>query len=213
MELYLIRHGETESNREKRYRGWSESALSQKGVRQSEMAGFFLAGQNIEALYCSDLKRAAATARVIGASCGLEPAVTPLLREINFGQWEGLTYDQIEAEWGEQISLWLDDPFNRSAPGGETLDQVFERMQSFLDHLSVEYRPGQRIAAVTHGGAIRAVLYRVLDQGLNSFWDIKIDNASISLLSRTGDRFEVVYYNRVHHLGTENEKGEPADDL
>ena len=90
-------------------------------IRHAEQVAFFWAGQNIASLYCSDLKRAINTARVIGAGSGLKPAVTPLLREINFGQWEGLTFDQIEAAWGEELSIWLDDPFHKSAPGGEIL--------------------------------------------------------------------------------------------
>jgi alpha-ribazole phosphatase len=213
MELYLIRHGETESNKERRYQGWTESPLSAAGVRQAEEAGFFLAGQKIEALYCSDLKRAINTARVIGAGSGLKPVVTSLLREIHFGQWEGLTFDQIEAVWGEEISLWLDDPFHKSAPGGETLREVCARMQAFIEHLEQGAPDCRRIAAVSHGGSIRALLYHVLNLDKNSFWDIKIDNASISLIRKEEGRFKVVYYNRIHHLEAGEIREEFSDDF
>jgi len=200
MELYLVRHGETESNKERRYQGWTESPLSKKGIAQAEKAGFFLGGQKIEGLYCSDLQRAVNTARVIGALSGLKPEVTDLLREINFGQWEGLTYDEIEDGWGSSIRLWLDDPFNKAAPGGETLGQVCERMKNFLGRLSDQFSDGQRIVAVSHGGSIRALLYHVLDLDKKSFWDIKIDNASVSLIRKEGRYFKVVYCNRTDHL-------------
>jgi len=212
MEIYLVRHGETESNKEKRYRGWTESPLSPKGIRQAEDVGFFLAGQNIDGLHCSDLQRAVNTARVIGAGSGLKPAVTPLLREINFGCWEGLTYDQIEASCGDAIRLWHDDPFQKSAPGGETLTEVFERMQKFLEQLANEAVDGQRIAAVSHGGSIRALLYKALDIGKNCFWDLKIDNASVSLIRKEGDRYKVVYYNRTDYLEAGKSRKEPGDD-
>ncbi len=212
MDLYLIRHGETESNKQKRYQGWTESPLSAQGVLQAEKVGFFMAAQKIEGLYSSDLKRAVHTARVIGASSGLKPVVTPLLREIHFGEWEGQTFDEIEKTWGSEITAWLDDPFHVAAPGGETLGQVCVRMQSFLDQLAEQVPEGKRIAAVTHGGSIRALLYQVLNLDHSSFWDIKIDNASVSLLRKEGDSFKVVYYNRFDHLETEPGVGNFGDN-
>ncbi|MFU8795391.1 MAG: alpha-ribazole phosphatase [Dethiobacteria bacterium] len=200
MEIYLIRHGETESNLQRRYQGWTESPLSDNGLRQAEKVGFFLAEKNIEALYCSDLNRALHTARVIGAGSGIKPQITPLLREIHFGQWEGMTFDEIEAAWGAMISEWIDDPFHKAAPGGETLKEVCERMQSFLIRMQEIYPDGKRIAVVSHGGSIRALLYSVLGLDTKSFWELKIDNASVSLIRLEGGRFKVVYYNRNHHL-------------
>ncbi len=211
MDLYLVRHGETESNKERRYQGWTESPLSESGVRQAEKVGLYLGSQRIEGLYCSDLQRAVNTARIIGASSGLKPVVTGLLREINFGQWEGHTYDEIEAGWGNAIRLWLDDPFTKAAPGGETLGEVCSRMKNFLDHLTEQASDGQRIAAVSHGGSIRALLYHVLNLDTASFWDIKIGNASVSLIRKEGNRFKVVYYNRTDHLSAGN-AAEDAND-
>ncbi len=200
MDLYLVRHGETESNIERRYQGWSESPLSQAGIRQAEKTAHFLGRQNLSGLYCSDLSRAFHTARVIGNPTGLKPEVTPLLREINFGRWEGMTFDEIEQQWGCEIRSWLDDPFNRSAPDGETLDQVCARMKSFLEHLEQQANDGQSIAAVSHGGSIRALLFNVLGMDTAGFWDLKVANASISLIRRESGRFKVAYYNRTDHL-------------
>lgn len=200
MELYLIRHGETESNKEKRYQGWTESPLSAHGLRQAEKAGLFLGGKNVEKVFCSDLNRALHTARVVGACCGLRPEVTPLLREIHFGRWEGLTFDEIEASWEKEIRRWLDDPFIRSAPGGETIEQVRKRMLSFVEAVTVNYPHCRRIAAVSHGGAIRALLHHLLGLDLEGFWHLKIDNASISLIRREEEQHSIIYYNRVDHL-------------
>ncbi len=200
MDLYLVRHGETESNVERRYQGWSESPLSRAGIWQAEKAAHFLGRKNISGLYCSDLNRAFHTARVIGSSSGLKPEVTPLLREIHFGRWEGMTFDEIERQWGDQIRLWLDDPFNRSAPGGETLDQVCDRMKSFLEHIDEQANEGKSIVAVSHGGSIRALLFNVLGMDTASFWDLKVANASISLVCKENGRFKVAYYNRTDHL-------------
>lgn len=212
-DLYFIRHGETESNRERRYQGWTESPLSETGIRQAEKASFFLAGASLDGLFCSDLQRAAATARVIGAGCGLAPVTNPLLREIHFGRWEGLTYDEIEAKWGEEISLWHDDPYNRSTPGGETLAAVSSRMLSFAHSLVEQYPACRRVAAVSHGGSIRALLYRILGLDRNNFWDIRIDNASVTLVRLEGQSLKVVYYNRTDHLQAGEKKGVFEDGL
>ncbi len=203
MELYLIRHGETESNIEKRYLGWTESPLSEKGLCQAEKAGHILADKQINAIYCSDLSRASHTAQIIGRHYCLKPETTPLLREINFGQWEGLTYKEIEASWGSQVSCWLDNPFHKSAPGGETVKEVGERMQIFFRRLIKQYPDGQRVAAVSHGGSIRALLHSIMGLSRKSFWDIKIDNASISLVRFEDGESRVIYYNRTEHLQSE----------
>jgi len=212
MELYLVRHGETESNKEKRYQGWMESPLSELGLKQAEKAGLFLGGKNIEGVFCSDLQRAFHTARVIGACCGLEPEVTALLREINFGLWEGLTYDEIESSWGEKIRRWFDDPFTRSAPEGETVEEVSKRMLAFLKELEAHKPACRRAVVVSHGGSIRALLQHVLGLDRESFWNLKIENASISLIRREGISYQVVYYNRVDHLETLT-KEKLTDDL
>ncbi len=213
MEVYLIRHGETESNREQRYLGWSESPLSALGLRQAEAVSHFLSPRGIDELYCSDLNRALHTARVIGAGCGLKPTITPLLREIHFGQWEGLTFDEIEKEWGNAISQWLDDPFHQAAPGGESLKDVCGRMNEFLTTVSDAAPDGKRIVAVSHGGSIRALLYNILRLENAAFWDIKIGNASVTLIRRIGDTFTVDYYNRTHHLEDGGAMEEKADAL
>lgn len=213
MEIYLVRHGETESNKERRYQGWTESPLSVQGLSQAEKAAHFLAARGINEIYCSDLNRALHTARVIGAGCGVKPLVTPLLREIHFGQWEGLTFDEIEKGWGVEISRWLDDPFHKSAPGGETLGEVCSRMSTFISRLVAQNEVERRIAAVSHGGSIRALLYKLLNLDRASFWDIKIDNASISLISKAGDRFIVDYYNRIDHLDAGNKMGVNPDGI
>ncbi|MFO7952519.1 MAG: histidine phosphatase family protein [Bacillota bacterium] len=215
MEVYLVRHGETESNKEKRFQGWSESPLSPKGLHQAREAGFFLGRKEIDAVYASDLKRAIHTARIIGASCGLKPVESPLLREINFGQWEGLTYNEIEAQWGNLIREWFDDPFCRSAPGGETLEDVRQRLYSFIGELlKHEWSSGnQRLVLVSHGGAIRVLLYYALRLNREQFWNLRIENASVSLINLEKERVEVVYYNRVDHLESGLDKEELTDGL
>ena len=202
LELYLVRHGETESNIKKRYQGWTESILTEKGLLQAERVGQFLAHKKISALYASDLSRAAHTAQVIGSHSVLKPEINPLLREINFGHWEGLTFDEIKATWPQEVTLWMDNPFRRSAPAGETIVEVGERMQLFVKNLSRLYPDGLRVAAVSHGGSIRALLHSIMNLNKQTFWEIAIENASVSLVRLKGGRQAVEYYNHTEHLSS-----------
>lgn len=195
-----MRHGETESNIKRRYQGWTESPLSKKGLKQAEKTGQWLAEKKIDALYASDLSRASHTAQIIGASFLLKPVISPLLREINFGRWEGLTYDDIMGAWPSEITSWLDDPFLRSAPGGETVAEVGQRMLSFVEELLGRYPGDQGIVVVSHGGSIRALISHVMGLDKESFWQLGVDNASVSRISFSAAGSEVVYLNHTAHL-------------
>lgn len=222
MEIYLLRHGETESNRQRRYQGWSESPLSGEGRRQAAGAAAFLAGRNIQEVHCSDLQRASQTAGAIAAACGVAARPNPRLREIHFGAWEGLTYDEITARWGEAIDQWLADPFRLAPPGGESLKDVEERAAAFMESLVGE-KPGEastpgagnnpargsdpalpqkdrKVVVVSHGGTIRLLLFNLLQHRGTAFWKIRVDNASISLLGRQNGSLRVIYRNRTAHL-------------
>ena len=100
-QLYLVRHGETHSNRERRFQGQLDVPLSPAGHEQAVALGRWLADRpaRFDALYSSDLRRAAQTAETVGAHLGLTPILTPALREIDCGEWQGLTGAEIEARF------------------------------------------------------------------------------------------------------------------
>jgi len=200
MEIYLVRHGETEANKEGRYRGWTETHLTPKGKCQAEKVAEVMASIELNKLYCSDLMRARETARTIGYKCGLEPIVSPQLREVSFGQWEGLTYREIKEGWEEELYQWYADPFSRSAPEGEKLPVVYRRFQVFLGELLESCSSHHQVALVSHGGILRTCLFYLLNMEPGQFWNIKVENGSLSLLRSEREALRVVYHNRVDHL-------------
>jgi len=211
MELYVVRHGETQANRERRYSGWTETPLTEAGLKQAEKTGYFLADFNPHMLFCSDLQRARDTAGAIGAACGLQPVVNPLLREINFGQWEGKSFSEIDEKWPVEVKRWLDDPLTYSPPGGETVVEVSERMLSFMQKIKAKNNTSTRVVVVSHGGSIRALLHSVFNYDSKSFWDVGIANSSINLFRLAEGELKSDYYNYTGHLGDNLSRGLPGD--
>lgn len=196
MNLYLIRHGATLENERKCYLGWTDAELSPQGIRQAKQLAAYFQGRAPHSLYCSDLKRTTRTAEIIANPHGLKPEASPLLRELNFGKWEGLTWEQIKSAYPEQLKLWLKDPFQHSPPGGEHLRKMKQRTDLFLDKLLQAGPPGRNILVVAHGGTIRLWLMRLLSLSRPEFWNLNIGTASVSLLHKSGDRFCPVYLNK-----------------
>lgn len=184
MKIYLVRHGLTESNKQKHYTGWTDVELAPEGVAQVEALAAGFSGMKINGLFSSDLRRAIKTAEIIGSGHGLKPEPSPQLREINFGLWEGLRYEEIIASYENEMRRWYDDPFLCAPPGGEDLRQVFTRAHSFLRGLWNREDGEGTFVVVSHGGTIRSVLHHYLGLGKNRFFELTVDNAAVSLLEK-----------------------------
>ncbi len=201
--VILVRHGQTLWNLEMKYQGHCDIALTDKGLRQAELAAERLATEKVSAVYASDLNRAFKTAECIGAKHGLGVTAIPELREINFGDWEGMTFEGISdpanSHWSEEMTKVFSHPGEAQIPGGETFHEVKERAMSALNQL-VAAHPNQTIVVVSHGGTIRTVLCALLDIHLNNIWKIKQDNTAINMLEYCDDAVFVSLVNDAHHL-------------
>jgi len=205
VKIYLIRHGRTKDNEEKRFVGWQDTDLSEEGCLQAEKLALRFQDKKIGALYSSDLLRAIKTAEILGKKQGIKPRKSNMLREINFGEWEGLTYEEIMHSYKKEAQKWLKNPLLYSPPGGESLLQVYARMEKFLNSLSPPENNDEAIVLVSHGGAILSVLHKYLGLRKEDIWKIKIKNTAISLLQKKGALFEVVFFNDVRHIENEME--------
>ncbi len=158
-ELWLIRHGQTDWNLEGRYQGQSDVPLNAAGMAQAEAFAASLCEQQFDALYTSDLARAYQTAQVIAACTGLPVQADPRLREINQGQWQGRTLEEIKGIYNEgaQAKRVAIDPVTTRAPGGESVWEVSQRMAQAADDIARRY-PSGRVLVVGHGLAL-ATLY------------------------------------------------------
>lgn len=179
--IYLVRHGQTIWNETMKYQGHTDIPLSKKGKDQASALSRWLAREKIKAVYASDLKRAYETAKIIAAPHNLDVEMLLALRELNFGVWEGMTSNEIEAAYPELIKQWWDTPLNTQIPDGETIAELAERSTCAV-HEVVEKHPEQKVVVVTHGGAIRGIIGKVLDIDLNYYWKLRLDNASLSII-------------------------------
>jgi glucosyl-3-phosphoglycerate phosphatase len=141
-EILVLRHGQTEWNSAGRYQGRLDSPLSDLGRTQARQQGRILARELASrsdiGAYCSPQGRALATAKLVLKDVNLQPRIDERLREISFGQWEGLTFDDIATGWPERVLVLENEPFqwNFQAPGGESFDQICKRAVDFLGSLS-----------------------------------------------------------------------------
>ena len=159
--LLLVRHGETLLNEQGRFQGHGDARLSERGRRQAAALARVLQHEEIDAAYSSDLSRARQTAEIITAGRMSRMVSVPALREIAFGDWEGLTYAEIQQKDSDNLRRWERDPAANPPPGGEGLEAIDQRVGSFLNRMR-DRHPGATVLIATHGGPIRLIACRAL---------------------------------------------------
>ncbi len=200
IELYLVRHGQTVWNHSGRYQGITDVELSELGIRQAQAVAEYFLDIPLDAIYASDLDRAYQTALPLAVSKGLEIEKRTELREINFGAWEGLTYEEINARWPGNIEWMYANAKDVRIEGGESFGDVQLRASRIITEIAEKYPDGSRVAIVCHGGTIRCLLCYLLHIDLDLAWNFKQDNANISIVHYYGERNLLALLNDVHHL-------------
>jgi alpha-ribazole phosphatase/probable phosphoglycerate mutase len=201
--VYLIRHGETVWNSEMKLQGHADIPLSERGLQQAGALAGRLSPHSISAVYCSDLSRAVETARQVAAPHGLEVIPVPDLREMNFGEWEGLTFREITERYGDMAMQWWSAPLSMKVPGGEGLLDLKDRVLPAVRAI-VERHMGNPVAVVCHGGPVRCLVGTVLHMDLNNHWRIRQDNAALNILDFSDwDSGIVALLNDRSHLAEE----------
>jgi broad specificity phosphatase PhoE len=155
--LLLIRHAESSWNAADRWQGHGDPPLSDRGRAQANALARELDREAIDVLVSSDLQRAAETAAILGQARSLQPEWNPRLRELDIGDWEGLTRDQIQRTAGDVLRRFDDGDLDVRPGGGETLREIEQRAVSVVTEL-IAAHPDRRLAVVTHLGVIRALL-------------------------------------------------------
>ena len=199
MRLFLLRHAQSVWNRERRYQGWTDSALTDLGRSQAEAATKALGAEPLAAVYASTLARARDTAAAIAAPHGLPVQEDADFREMAFGAWEGLTLDEVRAEHPEGYRVWAETPERFTAPGGETLADVKIRVLAALGRLRAAHE-GKSVCLVAHGLSARVLILEALDLPLSRVWAIHLASTGISELEFRPDWTALHRMNTLVHL-------------
>lgn len=199
--VYLIRHAESGWNAEGRFQGQADTDLSPLGRRQAMALGRRLATLSPSAVYTSDLSRAKETARLAASMAGLEVAPDPSFREVNVGKWQGLTFDEIRATMPESFAEWRSERPDFRFPGGETYEEATVRAMRRLEELAGARR-GERLAVVSHGGVLRALVHHVLGLDRGRRAPLTLSNAGVSAIAGEPGRWRLVLLNDTCHLET-----------
>ena len=199
--IIAVRHGETAWNVDTRIQGHLDIALNDTGHWQARQVARALADEPLAAVYTSDLQRAQATAQAIAQASGAPLVAEPGLRERSFGELEGRTFAEIEAELPEQARRWRQRDPHFAPTGGETLVQLRERIAATTHRLAAQHTE-QLIVLVAHGGVLD-MLYRLatgLDLQAPRTW--LVTNASINRLLWTPQGLTLVGWADTQHLDT-----------
>ncbi|MDP8262087.1 MAG: alpha-ribazole phosphatase [Candidatus Ancaeobacter aquaticus] len=190
MRLYLVRHGETVGTVIKKYHGITDVNLDKKGVAQVKRLAKKLDKIDFSAAYSSNLKRCVHTAKIILKNKKTTLKTTRGLREIDFGRWEGMTFEEMQSNDGFLFDKWFRDLPNFTMPGGESTKSMQKRITQEMERITKRHKNGN-ILVVSHGGPIRVVLCNVLNVSMQDFWHMSIDTASLSIIEKV-DGFSMV---------------------
>jgi probable phosphoglycerate mutase len=201
--VLLIRHGETEWNTLGKFQGCTDIALSEEGIKQAKLLKDRLNG-DFDCIYSSPLSRAFKTANIIAANTNKRVNVAPEIREINFGEWEGLTIREIAENYPENFKAWRNDKVESKICGGDLsiLNAANRAKNCILD--IINEHSGKKIAIVAHGGIIKAALIGLFEWDMTMYHKIALGNTCINTLTFNKELIPaLVTLNDTNHLKDE----------
>ncbi len=180
MKLYLVRHGESTGNLSRTFCGHTDVELTPNGVIQAQNMAKLFENIDVEKIYSSPLKRAHNTAKEISKIKNMEIELNDLLKERNFGDFEGLPWDEIERRYPEEAKKSIDQRVRFEYKNGETFEDVLERVAKFFENYT------DNSIVVAHGALIRIILYYLKFIGDENMFEFPVNNCDVIFID--GDK-------------------------
>ena len=199
LRVIAVRHGETDWNLHGRIQGHTDIALNAQGMRQAAQCAGALAGDPIDAAFCSDLSRASETARALLNGRAVPLHLDAAFRERHYGVFEGMTGEAIAQAWPSETERWLARDLDFCPHGGESLNRFSVRCVNALLTLARELNSGT-VVLVTHGGVLDCLYRAATGTPLHALRTWALRNASINRLTVTGDQLTVESWDEGAHL-------------
>ena len=194
-EIIFIRHGETDFNRARLYFGHLDPDLNETGIEQLRKAKILFEKREKmpDVVFSSDLKRCSQSMEILQIDEETEKILTKDLREINFGIFEGKTYEEIKNKYPEKVEKMKNDWRNFKADKGESINEMMLRVAEKMNEIINQYR-NKKILVVAHAGVIQALISYYLFGNLDGYWKFKINNGSITKLHVMEDGYTYFEY-------------------
>ncbi|WP_077367612.1 histidine phosphatase family protein [Anaerosalibacter sp. Marseille-P3206] len=190
--IYLVRHGQSEWNYQRKVQGQQDILLTELGKIQAKKLGSRLKNEEIDLIYSSDLKRAYETATIIGNELDKKVNKLECFREIAFGKWEGKTIEYLNETSEKEHDIWLRQPHKFNMEGAETLYQLQKRAMLGVNKV-IDENPNKNILIVSHGATLKTIILGLLDIDIKYYNKLTLGNVSLSIV-------EFRDYNRVLKL-------------
>ena len=208
--ILLIRHGETDWNRERVFRGVFDIPLNGNGRDQARLAAEALRSDKIAAAFSSPLSRAVETANIILEPHGINATLHQGLLDFDYGDWTGKRESDVAKRWPKEHALWNSRPHSLRVPGGDTLQDVFDRTYGAMEEIAKEHN-GQIVALFAHRVVNKLLVLGVLGLNLDRFPFIVQGNCCVNKFVRTESGHIIEYINDTAHIRNAGKELLPED--
>ena len=199
MNIYVVRHGKTIWNEQKRLQGVKDSPLTEEGIRQAKLASKKIETLSIDKVYSSPLGRTIETKNYLTSNLNVPYKLVDELKEMNFGPIEGLTVHEATKKHPQIMNNLWNDPLNYNLEGSVTYEMFFERIERALDIITNKYF--DNILVVTHGMVIGAMLTILDEKHYKNIWDRPVvKNTSLTTLKYNNNKIEIIDADNIDHL-------------
>jgi len=205
MNWIIVRHAESNWNKKGIFQGQKNPKLSSNGLIQASKIHFGLKGIPVDYIYSSDLERAKKTAQIINSKLNVPIEITENIREIGFGQWEGLKRNEVQAKYPYEFNQWIRNGLIlEKIQDAETLNDLTGRLIQFIADVKLKHTDDKTILIVSHGGTIRILAKMLLGIPVEQSISMSTNNTGISIiespLTSDDSRPTLHHWNQIHHL-------------
>lgn len=198
--LYLTRHGQTEWNLEARFQGHMGSPLTEKGINDAKNLSNRLEDVEFQAIYSSPQPRAYDTAKIIKGDRNIEIKTDDRLKEMNFGEWEGVKGEEIKKKHFKMFDNLWNDPIEYTPESGESYQAVYDRVIPVIEEIKNKY--DGKVLIVAHGIVLAIIMMYVEGRTINELWREKVlPNTSLTIVEAENDEFNIKLYGDTSHFG------------
>ena len=197
--IYLIRHGQTDWNKDKIFRGRADVPLNERGRKEAQALSRHLEHVRATACYASPLGRTIETAGIVARPHSLEVRIDDRLIDLDFGEWQGKPETEVKKTFPELFKKWHQEPHRARFPGGESLAMVRKRALASLEHIRAE-NPGGVVFVVSHRVVTKVLMAIALGLSNSAFGRFRQDNCAYNIIELSDDGMVVTLMNDTCHL-------------